>query len=44
MAKDIAWLQQNLAGQQPSVQIVNDSFFKYESHLVLQPHLRKSLS
>jgi len=33
MAEDISWLQQNLAGQQPSVQIVNDSFFNYESHL-----------
>ena len=33
MAEDISWLQQNLGGQQPSVQIVNDSFFKYESYL-----------
>jgi len=33
MAEDISWLQQNLAGQQPSVKIVNDSFFKYESYL-----------
>ena len=33
MAEDISWLQRILAGQQPSVQIVNDSFFNYESHL-----------
>lgn len=33
MAEDISWFQQNLAGRQPRAQIVNDSFFKYESYL-----------
>jgi len=33
IAEDISWLQQSLAGQQPSVQIINDSFFKYASYL-----------
>jgi DNA modification methylase len=33
MAQDIAWLQQSLTDQHPNVQIINDSFFEYESYL-----------
>lgn len=33
MAQDISWLQQSLADRHPNVQIINDSFFEYESYL-----------
>lgn len=33
MVQDISWLQQTLADRHPNAQIINDSFFEYESHL-----------
>jgi len=33
MAQDITWLQENLRDRHPSVQVINDSFFKYKTYL-----------
>jgi DNA modification methylase len=34
MGEDIAWFQAHLPDGQPSVQIINDSFFQYQTYLV----------
>jgi len=34
MAEDIAWFQARMPNGQPSVQIINDSFFQYQTYLV----------
>jgi DNA modification methylase len=33
MTEDIIWLQSHLSGEQPKVQVINDSFFRHQAYL-----------